>query len=109
MIQESGISTAGFLWSTFPITIDIVIYSKGTFHIKGESDMPESTYKVIELVGSSENGFNEAVANAVAKASESIRDIRICEVHQLDCKIAENKITAYRARVKISFKYEGKE
>ena len=68
--------------------------------------MPDSTYKVIELVGSSENGWEEAVNNAVTKAAESVRDIRVCEVIQLDTKIADNRIVAYRARVKISFKYE---
>ena len=71
--------------------------------------MPDSTYKVIELVGSSDQGWEQAVNNAVTKASETIRDIRICEVNQLDTRIVDNKIVAYRARVKISFKYEGKE
>ena len=71
--------------------------------------MPDSTYKVIELVGSSDQGWEQAVNNAVTKAAETIRDIRICEVEQLDTRIADNKIVAYRARVKISFKYEGKE
>ena len=69
--------------------------------------MPESTYKVIELVGSSEKGWEDAVNNAVVKAAQTLRDIRICEVHQLDTRIADNKIVAYRARVKISFKFEG--
>lgn len=71
--------------------------------------MPESTYKVIELVGSSEQGWEQAVNSAVTKAAQTLRDIRICEVVQLDTRIADNKIVAYRARVKISFKYEGKE
>jgi len=69
--------------------------------------MAESVYKVIELVGSSVNGWEEAVSNAVSKAAETLRDIRICEVGQLDTKIIDNKIVAYRARVKLSFKYEG--
>jgi len=69
--------------------------------------MPDSIYKVIELVGSSESGWEEAAKNAVSKAAEHLRDIRICEVVTLDTKIADNKIVAYRARVKISFKYEG--
>ena len=71
--------------------------------------MPESTYKVIELIGSSEKGWEEAVNNAVIKVSETIRDIRICEVLQLDTRIVDNEIVAYRARVKISFKYEGRD
>jgi flavin-binding protein dodecin len=70
--------------------------------------MPDSTYKVIELVGSSEKGWEDAVNNAVIKASETLRDIRVCEVLKLDTKIADNKIVAYRARVNISFKFEGK-
>ncbi len=69
--------------------------------------MAESVYKVIELVGSSENGWEEAVSNALSKAAETLRDIRICEVIKLDTKIIDNKIIAYRARVKLSFKYEG--
>ena len=68
--------------------------------------MQESTYKVIELVGSSETSWEDAVTRAVTKAAESIRDIRVCEIIQLDTRIADNKIVAYRARVKISFKYE---
>ena len=70
--------------------------------------MPDSTYKVIELVGSSETGWEDAVNNAVVKAAETLRDIRVCEVLKLDTKIADNKIVAYRARVNISFKFEGK-
>ena len=68
--------------------------------------MPESTYKIIELVGSSPTSWEEAVNNAVKKASESLRDLRICEVVKLDTKIEDGKITAYRARVQLSFKYE---
>ena len=71
--------------------------------------MPESTYKIIELVGSSEKGWEDAVNRAVKKAAETLRDIRICEVVQMDTRIADNKIVAYRARVKISFKYEARE
>lgn len=68
--------------------------------------MPDSVYKVIELVGSSPNGWEEAVKNAVSQASKTIRDIRICEVIELDTKIDDNQIVSFRARVKISFKYE---
>ena len=69
--------------------------------------MPDSVYKVIELVGSSPKGWEQAVENAVSQAAQTIRDIRICEVVELDTKIDKNQIVAYRARVKISFKYEG--
>jgi flavin-binding protein dodecin len=68
--------------------------------------MPESVYKVVELVGSSEIGWEDAVKNAVESASKSLRDLRICEVIKLDTKIEDNKIVAYRARVQLSFKYE---
>jgi flavin-binding protein dodecin len=68
--------------------------------------MPDSTYKIIELVGSSPTSWEEAVNNAVLKAAESLRDLRICEVVKLDTRIEDNKIVAYRARVQLSFKYE---
>lgn len=68
--------------------------------------MPNSVYKVIELVGSSEKGWEEATKSAIAQASKSIRDIRVCEVVELDTKLNDNQIVAFRARVKISFKYE---
>ena len=68
--------------------------------------MTDSVYKVIELVGTSSKSWEEAVNNVVKKAAKSLRDIRICEVITLDTKIEDNKIVAYRARVKLSFKYE---
>jgi flavin-binding protein dodecin len=69
--------------------------------------MPDSIYKIIELVGSSPSSWEEAVNNAVVKASASLRDLRICEVLKLDTKIEDGKVVAYRARVQLSFKYEG--
>jgi flavin-binding protein dodecin len=68
--------------------------------------MAESVYKVIELVGSSETSWEDAVKNAVEAASKSLRDLRICEVIKLDTKIENGAIVAYRARVQLSFKYE---
>lgn len=68
--------------------------------------MSESVYKVIELVGSSETSWEDAVKKAVESASKSIRDLRVCEVVKLDTKIEDNRIVAYRARVQLSFKYE---
>ena len=67
--------------------------------------MPESTYKIIEWVGSSPTSWDDAVKNAVEAASASLRDLRICEVVKFDAKIENGKITAYRARVQLSFKY----
>ena len=68
--------------------------------------MPESTYKVIEMVGSSKDSWEDAVKNAVEAASKSLRDLRVCEVVKLDTKIEKGRIAAYRARVQLSFKYE---
>ena len=68
--------------------------------------MAESVYKVIELVGTSEQSWEDAAKNAVEKAGQSLRDLRIAESMTLDMKVENNKVTAYRARVKVSFKYE---
>ena len=64
-------------------------------------------YKVVELVGTSSEGWEQAVAAAVAQAAQSLRDLRIAEVSQLDVQIENGAILAYRAKVNISFKYEG--
>ncbi len=69
--------------------------------------MPNSVYKVIELVGTSKDSWEKAAAAAVEKASESLRDLRIAEVIELDMQIEDNKVMAYRAKVKLSFKFEG--
>ena len=71
--------------------------------------MPESTYKIIELVGTSEKSWEDAAKTAVHTASKSLKDLRIAEITQLDMKIEKGKVVAYRARVKLSFKYIGKE
>jgi dodecin len=69
--------------------------------------MADSVYKVIELVGTSSKSWEEATAAAVTKASKSLRDLRVAEVSELDVTIEDGKVTAYRAKVKVSFKYEG--
>ena len=69
--------------------------------------MAESVYKMIELVGTSKDSWEKAAAAAVSKAAESLRDLRIAEISQLDMQIVDGKIETYRAKVKISFKYEG--
>lgn len=69
--------------------------------------MSESVYKVIELVGTSSESFERAVAAAIGRAGESLRDLRIAEVGKLDVQIEDGKVKAYRARVNVSFKYEG--
>jgi flavin-binding protein dodecin len=68
--------------------------------------MAESVYKVIELVGSSTESWEKAASAAVAKASESLRDLRVAEVSQLDLQIEDGQVRAYRAKVNVSFKYE---
>ncbi len=70
--------------------------------------MAESVYKIIELVGTSTESWEKAATAAVNRASKSLRDLRIAEVSQLDLQLEGGKIRAYRAKVKVSFKYEGK-
>ena len=71
--------------------------------------MPESVYKVIELVGTSAKSWEDAAKKAVETASKSLKELRIAEVGQLDMRIENGKVVAFRARVKISFKYMSKE
>ena len=69
--------------------------------------MSDSVYKIIELVGTSTESWEKAAAVAVERAAKSLRDLRVAEVVQLDMVIDDNKVTAYRAKLKVSFKYEG--
>jgi flavin-binding protein dodecin len=69
--------------------------------------MAESVYKVIQLIGTSTDSFEKAAAAAVELASGSLRDLRIAEIAQLDMTIEDGAIQAYRAKVNVSFKYEG--
>ena len=69
--------------------------------------MAESVYKVIELVGTSTDSWEKAAAAAIQRASQSLRDLRIAEVVELDMQLEEGKVRAYRAKVKVSFKYGG--
>ncbi len=69
--------------------------------------MPDSVYKVIELVGTSTESWEKAAKAAVDRASQSLRDLRIAEVSELDMHLKDGKVEAYRAKVKVSFKYEG--
>ncbi|MCK4646630.1 MAG: dodecin domain-containing protein [Candidatus Aminicenantes bacterium] len=66
----------------------------------------ESIYKVIELIGTSPNSWEEAAKNAVETAGKSLKNLRIAEAVEFDMKVEEGKVTAYRARVKVSFKYQ---
>ena len=69
--------------------------------------MPDSVYKFIELVGTSTDSWEKAAAVAVDKASKSLRDLRIAEIVELDMQLEDGKIRTYRAKVRLSFKYEG--
>jgi dodecin len=72
-----------------------------------EVTMNESVYKIIEIVGVSPESWEKAAAAAVERASKTLRDLRIAEVTQLDIQLKEGKIEAYRAKLKVSFKFEG--
>jgi flavin-binding protein dodecin len=69
--------------------------------------MGESVYKVIELVGTSTESWEKAAAAAIERAGQSLRDLRIAEVSDLDLQISDGKIESYRAKIKVSFKYGG--
>lgn len=71
--------------------------------------MAESVYKVIELVGTSPDSWEAAAKAAVSRAAQSLQDLRIAEVAELDMQIEDGKVRAYRAKVKVSFKYHGGE
>ena len=70
--------------------------------------MTDSVYKIITLVGTSTESWEKAAAAAVEQAAKTLRDLRIAEVEELDMRLENNKIVDYRAKVRISFKYEGK-
>ena len=70
--------------------------------------MPDSVYKVVELVGTSTESFEKAAKAAVEMAAKSLRDLRVAEIEKLDAHIKDGKVEMYRAKVKVSFKYEAK-
>ena len=70
--------------------------------------MPDSVYKVIELIGTSNESWEKAAANAVEKAAKTLRDLRVAEVVELDLQLdAKGKVEAYRTKLNVSFKFEG--
>lgn len=69
--------------------------------------MPNSVYKVVEIVGSSPDSWEKATQNAIETASKSLRDLRVAEVESLDVHLEKGKIAAYRTKMKVSFKFEG--
>lgn len=70
--------------------------------------MPDSVYKIIEVVGTSKVSWEDAAKNAVMAAAKHLKDLRVAEIIKLDMAIEKNKIVAYRARVSLSFKYDEK-
>jgi len=71
--------------------------------------MPESVYKIITLVGTSTESWEKAAAAAVERAAKTLKDLRIAEVEELDMHLEDGKVIAYRAKVKVSFKYHDEE
>jgi len=69
--------------------------------------MAESVYKVIELVGTSTESWEKAAAAAIKRAAKTLRDLRVAEISLLDIQLKDGKVESYRAKVKVSFKYEG--
>ena len=69
--------------------------------------MSESVYKIITLVGTSKESWEKAATNAVQKVGKTLRDLRIAEVSELDMQIEDGKVVAYRAKVQVSYKYDG--
>src|SRR5258706_5764541 len=78
-------------------------------NLQKERTMTDSVYKVIELVGTSTESWEKAATVAVERAAQSLRELRVAEVVELDMVIDEGKVTAYRAKLKVSFKYESGE
>jgi flavin-binding protein dodecin len=74
---------------------------------KAKDSPGEGVYRVTEVIGTSTKSWEDAASNAVAAASKSLRDLRIAEISKLDMKVEDGKVIAYRARVQLSFKYEG--
>jgi flavin-binding protein dodecin len=71
--------------------------------------MPDSVYKIITLVGTSTESWEKAAAKAVETAAKTLKDLRIAEIEELDMQIENGKVMNYRAKVRVSFKYHGKE
>ena len=69
--------------------------------------MSDSVYKILTLVGTSTESWEKAAAAAIEMAAKTVRDLRIAEVEELDMQISDGKVAAYRAKVRVSFKYEG--
>jgi len=69
--------------------------------------MPQSVYKVVEIIGTSTKSWEEAAKSAVELTGEHVRDLRVAEVIEQDLVLTDGKVEAYRTKLKVSFKYEG--
>jgi dodecin len=83
--------------------------NRGNWPAAKEVCMPDNVYKVIELVGTSEESWEKAAKAAVERAAQTLRDLRVAEVVEQDLVIEKGKVAAYRTKMKVSFKYEGKD
>ena len=72
-----------------------------------EIEMPDSVYKIITLVGTSTDSWEKAAEAAIKQAAKSLRDLRIAEIQELDMQLEDGKVISYRAKVRVSFKYQG--
>jgi dodecin len=90
-----------------PFLFDAKLARRGPGPLVREEHMPDSVYTVIELVGTSTESWEKAAKNAVDRASKSLRDLRVAEVVKLDMQLDNGKVEAYRAKINVSFKYEG--
>jgi hypothetical protein len=89
--------------------LSYTVNSRGKHPERKGGNMAESVYKIIELVGTSTESWEKAAMAAVARASKTLRDLRIAEIVELDMQLDDGKVIAYRAKVKLSFRYEEKE
>ena len=94
----------GFLFSLIPLILGMIFLSQQLIYGKGD-DM-ESVYKVIEIIGTSPTSWEEAARNAVETAAKSLSDLRVAEIVEFDMRVEEEKVVAYRAKVKVSFKFK---
>jgi flavin-binding protein dodecin len=86
--------------------VDAPPAKRSTRQEQGDNVMTESVYKIIELVGTSTESWEKAASAAIERAGKSLRDLRIAAVSQLDMQVSDGKVEAYRAKIKVSFKYE---
>jgi flavin-binding protein dodecin len=93
-----------------------LLYREGKYCIvstgrsrKGEIKMADSVYKVITLIGTSSESWEKAAATAVQRASETLDDLRVAEIKELDMLLEEGRVVSYRAKVRVSFKYREEE